>query len=174
VKYFTTINETEYEIDIDHDNQIRVNGEVYEIDFQQLPEGGMVSLLLQQHSLEAAVEEREGNQWEVLIQGELYEVQVQDERTYRLATARGEATAVTGEVNIKAPMPGLIIAVPVTPGQTVHKGDKIVILESMKMENELRSPRDGVVLRVNAQPGGSVEKDAVLVVIGEPEEKPET
>jgi biotin carboxyl carrier protein len=42
------------------------------------------------------------------------------------------------------------------------------------MENELRSPRDGVVLRVNAQPGGSVEKDAVLVVIGEPEEKPET
>jgi biotin carboxyl carrier protein len=59
--------------------------------------------------------------------------------------------------------------VPVIPGQTVHKGDKVVILESMKMENELRSPRDGLVLRVNAQPGDSVEKDAVLVVIGEPE-----
>jgi biotin carboxyl carrier protein len=169
VKYFTTINDTEYEIDIDHDNQIRVNGETYEIDFQPLPEGGMVSLLLQQHSFEAAVEAREGNNWEVLIQGELYPVQVQDERTYRLAKARGVTTAVTGEATIKAPMPGLIIAVPVTPGQTVQKGEQIVILESMKMENELRSPRDGLVLRVNAQPGDSVEKDAVLVVIGDPE-----
>ena len=169
MKYFTTINETEYEIEIDHDNQIRVNGEVYGVDFQQLPEGGMVSLLLQQRSFEAAVEEQEGNRWDVLIQGELYEVQVQDERSYRLAAARGVGTAVTGEATIKAPMPGLIIAVPVSPGQVVQKGDKVVILESMKMENELRSPRDGVVLRVNAQPGGSVEKDAVLVVIGEPE-----
>jgi biotin carboxyl carrier protein len=169
MKYYTTINGTEFEIEIDHDNQIRVNGETYQMDFQQLREGGMVSLLLQQRSFEAAVEEREENNWEVLIQGELYEVQVQDERSYRLAKARGEGTAVTGEAHIKAPMPGLIIAVPVIPGQTVHKGDKVVILESMKMENELRSPRDGLVLRVNAQPGDSVEKDAVLVVIGEPE-----
>ncbi len=170
MKYFTTINDTEFEIIIDHDNQIRVNGETYEIDFQQLAEGGMVSLLLQRRSFEAAVEEREGNNWEVLIQGELYDVQVQDERSYQLAQARGGGTAVAGEANIKAPMPGLIIAVPVSPGQTVHKGDKVVILESMKMENELRSPRDGLVLRVNAQPGDSVEKDAVLMVIGEPEE----
>jgi biotin carboxyl carrier protein len=169
MKYFTTINETEYEIEIDHDNQIRVNGEAHEIDFQQLPEGGMVSLLLQQRSFEAAVEARESHNWEVLIQGELYPVQVQDERSYRLAKARGEGTAVTGEATIKAPMPGLIIAVPVTPGQTIHKGEKVIILESMKMENELRAPRDGMVLRVNAQPGDSVEKDAVLVVIGEPE-----
>ena len=169
MKYFTTINDTKYEIEIDQDNQIQVNGELYEIDFQQLPDGGMVSLLLQQRSLEAVVEERAGNGWEILIQGELYEAQVQDERTYRLAQARGGGTAVTGEAHIKAPMPGLIIAIPVTVGQAVQKGDKVVILESMKMENELRSPRDGVVLRVNAQPGGSVEKDAVLVVIGEPE-----
>ena len=169
MKYFTTINDQEYTIEIGHDNKITVNGESYTVDFQQLPEGGMVSLLLKNRSFEAVVDDRDDDNWDVLIMGELYSVMVQDERAYRLAQARGAGTAVAGEAAIKAPMPGVIVAVPVAPDQTVSKGDKIVILESMKMENELRAPRDGVVLRINCQPGDSVEKDAVLAVIGEPE-----
>jgi biotin carboxyl carrier protein len=66
-------------------------------------------------------------------------------------------------------MPGLIIAVTVQPGQEVKKGDKVIILESMKMENELRSPRDGVVHHVYVEPGAGVEKDQMLVTIGDME-----
>jgi biotin carboxyl carrier protein len=66
-------------------------------------------------------------------------------------------------------MPGLIVAVPVEQGQTVKKGDQVIILESMKMENELRSPRDGVVHRVHVAQGASVEKDQALVTIGDAE-----
>jgi biotin carboxyl carrier protein len=66
-------------------------------------------------------------------------------------------------------MPGLIVAIPVKPGQTVIKGEQVVILESMKMENELRSPRNGVVLRVHVVPGAGVEKDQPLVTIGDAE-----
>jgi biotin carboxyl carrier protein len=55
----------------------------------------------------------------------------------------------------------------VEEGSHVHKGDKIIILESMKMENELRSPRDGVVIRVQVKPGDGVEKGQVLAVIGD-------
>lgn len=170
MKYITTINDQEFTIEIDHDHEILVDGERYEIDFQQLPEGGVYSLLLKHRSSEAVVEERD-EVWEVLIRGELYTVRVQDERAYRMAQARNTKTAVTGEAVIKSPMPGTIIAVPVTAGDKVSEGDKVVILESMKMENELRSPRDGVVSRINVEVGASVEKDQALVVIGEPEER---
>jgi biotin carboxyl carrier protein len=166
MKYITTINDREYIIEINHDNEITVNGEKYATDFQHIAEGGILSLLLNHRSLEGIVEER-GTFWEVLIHGELYNVQVQDERAYRLSKARGVTTAVSGEAIIQSPMPGLIIAVPVTVGAPVTTGQPVVILESMKMENELRSPRDGVVLRVSVQPGASVEKGQALVTIGD-------
>jgi biotin carboxyl carrier protein len=166
MKYITTINESEYEIEIGHDNEITVNGEKYAIDFQQIAEGGILSLLLNNRSLEGIVEER-GTSWEVLIHGELYNVQVQDERAYRLAKARGGTTTVTGEVTIQSPMPGLIVSVPISEGAAVTAGQTVVILESMKMENELRSPRDGVIMRVSVQPGASVEKGQTLVTIGD-------
>lgn len=169
MKYITTIGEEEYIIEIDHDHEILVDGVLYEVDFEQLPEGGVLSLLLNHRSLEAVVEAQD-DVWNVLIKGELYTVKVQDERAYRLAKARGVAAAVTGEAIIKSPMPGIIIAVPVVEGQMVEKGDQVVILESMKMENELRAPRDGVVGRVHVQAGASVEKGQVLAVITDPAE----
>lgn len=168
MKYIATINGNEFEIEMGHDHEVMVNGKRYEIDFQMLPDGGVVSLLLQNHSWEAVVEERD-EQYEVLIKGEIYTVTVQDERAYRLAKARGQGTAVTGEASVTAPMPGLIVAIPVQPGDIIHKGDRVVILESMKMENELRAPRDGVILRVNSSAGASVDKGQVLVVIGDEE-----
>jgi biotin carboxyl carrier protein len=166
VKYITTVNDQEFIIEIDQEGQIMVGGRPYEVDFQQLSEGGILSLLLDNHSLEAIVEERD-QAWEVLIHGELYTVHVQDERAYRLAKARGTTAKVTGEATIKSPMPGLIIAVTVQQGQSVHKGDKVVILESMKMENELRTPRDGIVKHIFVESGASVEKNQLLVTIGD-------
>jgi biotin carboxyl carrier protein len=164
MKYITTVNDEEFVIEIEHNNQIVVNGERYNIDFQHLPEADALSLLLNNQSLEAVVEARD-DVWEVLTKGELYTVKVQDERAYRLAKARGVASDVVGEVQINSPMPGLIVAVSVTEGQLVQKGDKIIILESMKMENELRAPKNGVVARINVAQGASVEKDQVLAVI---------
>ena len=166
MKYITIVNDQEFIIEIDQEGQVSVDGRPYAVDFQQLSEGGILSLLLNNHSLEAIVEERE-NGWEVLIRGELYSVDVQDERAYRLARARGTVAEITGEATIESPMPGLIIDVLVEPNQVVQKGDKIVILESMKMENELRSPRDGVVKHVYVGPGASVEKNQVLATIGD-------
>ena len=166
MKYITTVNDQQFIVEIDQEGQIIVDGQLYEVDFQQLSEGGILSLLLNNHSLEAIVEERE-NGWEVLIRGELYTVDVQDERAFRLARARGIVAEVTGEAIIKSPMPGLIIDVLVEPNQIVQKGDKVVILESMKMENELRSPRDGVVKHVFVVSGAGVEKNQVLVTIGD-------
>ena len=172
MKYFATVNDQRYTIEIDQEEQILVNGEPYQIDFQQLLQGGTLSLLINNRSLEAIVSEREDS-WEVLIHGELYTVQVQDERSYRLSQARGSVLPETGMVAVKSPMPGVILDVLVKPGARVEKGDKVVILESMKMENELRASRDGVVKRVHVDKGASVEKNQDLLVIGDPDEETE-
>lgn len=164
MKYITRINEQEYVIEIDQDDVITVNGERQDIDFQELAASGTLSLLINHRSLEAIVEERD-EAWEVLLHGELYTVQVQDERAYRLAKARGKLSDSSGAVVIRSPMPGLILNVLVDEGQQVQKGETVVILESMKMENELRAGRDGVVSRVSVKEGDSVEKNQELVII---------
>lgn len=164
-KYYATVQGNRYEIEID-EGQVLVDGEPYNIDFHELPEANMLSLIINNRSLEAAVEQQEDNVT-VLIKGELYEVVVQDERSYRLAQARGVTKAVSGVAKMTSPMPGTIIAVPVSEGDVVAEGDKIVILESMKMENELRAPRDGVVTAVKTSAGDSVEKGQVLAIIGD-------
>lgn len=166
MKYISTVGGEEYIIEIDQEGRIQVNDQLFAIDFQHLTEGGLLSLLIDNRSLEGIVEERD-DYWEVLIHGELYAVDVKDERAYRLAKARGLTEKVTGEASIKSPMPGLIVAVPVEEGQEIKKGDQVVILESMKMENELRSPRDGMVTHVYVSAGESVEKNELLVKIGD-------
>lgn len=169
MKYITTVNDKEYVIEIDQENEITVNGEKHQIDFQQLSDGGTLSLIIDHRSLEAIVDERD-DAWEVLLHGELYAVRVQDERSYRLAQARGGLSAEHDTVVIRSPMPGLILNVLVDEGDDIKQGETVVILESMKMENELRAARDGVIERVHVQQGASVEKNQDLVTIGDPEE----
>ena len=164
MKYFAKVDDQEFVIEVGHENQIIVDDEPYEIDFRQMPDSGVTSLIIGNHSLEAVVEEKDGA-WQVLIKGDLYDVKVDDERSRRLASARGDLAAADGEVAVRSPMPGIVIAVSVSEGQNVSKGDKVVILESMKVENELRAPRDGIVSQIKVETGANVEKDQVLVVI---------
>ena len=164
--YFVKVKDQEFIIEIGHDNQIIVDDELFEIDYRRMPRSGVTSLLINNRSLEAVVEEQDGI-WQVFIRGEQYPVEVADERTYRLSRARGSFAAPDGEVAVKSPMPGTIIAVPVIEGDVVQEGDQIIILESMKMENELRAPRAGVVTHIRVEAGVGVEKGQVLVVIGD-------
>lgn len=168
MKYFATIDGQEFVIEVGQDS-IKVDDQTFDIDFLELAERGMVSLLINNRSIEAIVEEEDDTS-SVLVKGELYTVRVQDERTRRLAQARGETAADGGELVLKSPMPGIVIATPASEGQVVKKGDQIIILESMKMENELRAPRDGVVTRITVTPGTSVEKDQILAVISDEED----
>lgn len=166
MKYITTVDNQEFIVELNPDNQILVNGQPYTVDVERMAESGVYSLLINNRSVQALVEERE-KMYEVQIMGELYQVEVQDERAYRLAQARGGLAESTGEVTVKSPMPGIILKVLVAEGQTVSKGEQLIILESMKMENELRSPRDGVIQRIAVASGASVEKGQVLLTVGE-------
>ena len=124
----------------------------------------LYSLLIDNQSFEGFVE-NDDEGWRVLMRGDLYQARVVDERAVRLAKSAGGTVAQTGDFQLKAPMPGLVVSVPVSEGQAVKKGDIIVILESMKMQNELKSPRDGTVARVKVKGGDTVEQNQIMITV---------
>lgn len=162
MKYLTMVGDQKYEIEIKGD-AVYINGEARFIDFR-LGSGSIFSLLIDNQSFEAVVELR-GDRYHVLMRGDLYEVEVTDERAQRLLQAKVDFQSQSGESIIRAPMPGLVVAVPVSEGEEVKKGQTVIILESMKMQNELKATRDGVIGGVSVQPGESVEQNRVLVRI---------
>jgi biotin carboxyl carrier protein len=164
MKYEVTVGENTYTVEIDEQGDVMLNGEPVEVDFGGLGQSGLYSLIVNNESFEGLVESKEGL-WQVLMRGVLYEVQVADERTLLLRDRSATLVPDTGEVAIKAPMPGLVVAIPVKVGDVVEAGDNLIILESMKMQNELKVPRDGVVQEIAVEPGQSVEQNKVLVTI---------
>lgn len=115
--------------------------------------------------------------YNVTVNGTSYEItlEVVDEKDVKAtapaaakaapAPAPAPAKSANGET-VTSPMPGNILSVNVQNGAAVKKGDVLMVLEAMKMENEIMSPCDGTVVSVNVQSGASVETGAVLCVIG--------
>jgi biotin carboxyl carrier protein len=164
MRYITVVGERAYTIDIDREGEVVIDGEVRPLDMRAIGQEGLYSLLVRDESFEALVEESEDG-YHVLIDGTLYQARVVDERAKRLAEAAGAFTVAAGELTVKSPMPGLIVSLPVQPGDTVRKGQVVAVLESMKMENELKAPRDGKVVAVKVEPRQAVEQNQVLLVI---------
>ncbi|MGD9099518.1 MAG: acetyl-CoA carboxylase biotin carboxyl carrier protein subunit [Anaerolineae bacterium] len=165
MKYITQVGEHAFEIEIEEPGTILVDGQPLAVDLQEVVPDRLYSLLLDNVSYESFVQDDRGSYVQVLLKGHLYHVQIEDERTMRLAHGLAGFTPASGEIPIKAPMPGLIVSVPVRGGQAVQEGEVLVILESMKMDNELRAPRDGAVARVHVEAGDSVESRQTLVTL---------
>ena len=169
MKYITTIDGVDFEVEIMDDGQVTVNGKIYEVDFEEVSGQSVFTLIADGKSYEAHVS-RDEDEWQVLIRGTMYMADVVDEREKRLREAAGEISGGSGEYVLKSPMPGLVVKLPIKVGDAVETGDVLVILESMKMQNELRSPQDGVVTEVSIQEGDSVEQKQIMVRLKPPEE----
>ncbi len=164
MKYITTLDDKEYEIEVIDEHRVSINGQIQHVDFEAVGGQMIFSLIIDGRSYESYVYETdEGLQ--VLMRGRLYNVKVEDEREKRLKAAAGGGVAEGGEFNLKAPMPGLVVAIPVSEGQAVEKGQVLVILESMKMQNELKAPKAGTVTRIRVKPGESVEQRQALLSV---------
>jgi biotin carboxyl carrier protein len=165
VKYYATVGGQVYEISIDHPDRISVDGVEISADMRPVGGGQLYSLLLGHESHEVVVdpEGEQRNLYGVMVSGLRYEVRVQDERSRRLSLADRSLRAPDGELAIKAPIPGLVVKTMVVPGQGVAEGETLLILEAMKMENEIRSPREGTVHEVRVEPGFQVHMGQVLL-----------
>lgn len=164
MKYITTIGDQEYLVEIVDERQVLVDGKPFQVDFAEISDQPVYSLLLNGSSYEAYVYPADKT-WQVLLHGKLYPAMVEDERERRLRAAAGSQVQESGEYYLKAPMPGLVVAIPVEEGQPVKKGDVLIILESMKMQNELKSPRDGVAARLRVRAGDGVEQHQTLMSV---------
>jgi acetyl/propionyl-CoA carboxylase alpha subunit len=112
------------------------------------------------------VQRREGRgRYTLWIDGYRFDVEALDERTRAIRELSGANAAPTGPAPIKAPMPGLIVRINVKPGDAVEAGQGVVVMEAMKMENELRATSAGIVKSIEVVAGAAVEKGALLVAL---------
>ena len=164
MKYITTIDKKEFTVDIIDDHHVSINDKVFEVDFELVNGQPVYSMLIDGQSYEAYVYPVE-DEWQVLLFGRQYPLKVENEREKRLRSSVGGKVQELGEFQLKAPMPGLVVAVPVDEGQQIEKGQVLVILELMKMQNELKSPRAGKIERIKVKAGESVEQRQLLLSV---------
>jgi pyruvate carboxylase subunit B len=118
------------------------------------------------HVYRVVVQKRQGRgRYTLWIDGYRFETEALDERTRSIRDLSAARAGPTGPAPILAPMPGLIVRVSVQVGDTVEAGQGLVVMEAMKMENELRATSAGVVKSVEVAAGTAVEKGTLLVAL---------
>lgn len=184
--YITTLGKQTYRVDIAAPQErgqqhVSVDGRSYTVDWQQIAPlatdgqnlsgtGGRYSLILAGTSYEvfarriSASEEKTSATYEIVLKGQRFEVHVEDERLHVLAELI-HVGPDTSEAMVTAPMPGLVVALPLEPGATVTQGQTVAVLEAMKMENDLTSPISGTLKEVRVTAGQTVDQGTVLVVV---------
>jgi len=165
VKYFVTIGPQTIEVEVDGD-RVLVAGEAVDVHLAPLAGTPLYHLLLGGESWTVAAQPlEEDGRWAMGAVGERVEVAVQDEPTRAAAALAVKGPEVAGGAIVHAPMPGLVVRIEVAEGQQVDAGAGLVVVEAMKMENELRAPRAGVVQTVHVAAGQPVEKGMPLVTL---------
>lgn len=147
------------------DTHFEVDGSPVDLDVQALTHPNTSSVIYQNKSYNVEVVELKTLEKIAMIKvnGTLYTVQVEDQFDLLLKQLGMDAAAGTKIREIKAPMPGLVLKIMVSEGTEVKKGDNLLVLEAMKMENILKSTTDGVVKKIHVAQGDKIEKNTVLL-----------
>jgi biotin carboxyl carrier protein len=168
MRYFATLRgkpepvPLEVETAADGRYVISLDGKKHTVDVLTLDHGA-VSMLIDDQSFSVEFEEHE-DEVGVLVRNQVTYVDVADERRLRMRAVAG-SLKVEGKQLITSPMPGKVVKVLVVLGQEVLEGQGLVVVEAMKMENELRSPKAGKVTELFAKEGNTVENNAKLAVV---------
>ncbi len=167
MKYYVEINDETIEVEITERGDklaISIGGRELLVDVREINAPSLYSILIDNQSYELFID-AQGENYNVLVNDELFRLKVQDEWARRLANIQSRAHPAEGELQVKAPMPGAVVAVEVTPGEAVKRGKGLVILSAMKMENAIKAPRDGTVKSVEVAAGQTVQQGQTLVVL---------
>lgn len=162
MRYFVTVDGVTREVVLGPE-ETTVDGEPVDAELLRVQGTDLRSLLLDgaSHRLVARREDR--GEWALTLGGRTLRAHVVDERTRAIREMTGGAAGPAGPRPVKAPMPGLVVKVEVEAGDVVSPGQGLVIVEAMKMENELRAEVEARVGRVHVEAGETVEKGQVLV-----------
>ena len=163
MKYLVRVGDDEVEVTLDGDvatvDGVSVHARVSDVEGTPVR---MVTVGDAVHRVVARRGESRGR-YALWVDGFRYDVEALDERTRAIRALGGAAAAASGPAPLKAPMPGMIVRVAVAVGDRVVPGQSLVVMEAMKMENELRATAAATVKAVLAQPGTAVDKGALLL-----------
>ncbi|HKH93172.1 MAG TPA: biotin/lipoyl-containing protein [Gemmatimonadaceae bacterium] len=163
MKYYVRIGEAELEVQLDGD-EVRVDDATTHARLTDV-EGTPVRMLTvgdEVHRIVVRPGSSRGH-YTIWVDGFRHEVEALDERMRAIRELAGASAGPVGPAPLVAPMPGMIVRVNVQVGDRVQQGQGLVVMEAMKMENELRAPAAATVKAVLAQPGSAVEKGALLI-----------
>jgi len=167
MNYITKIHDTEYKINLleKEGNQViaEIDGESIPIQLTEADGSHIFSAIVGNTSYELEIR-RNGKSYLLFYNGISLESLVEDERMARLKKSMGQSATQVRVKEVKAPMPGLVVTVEVEPGQKVKKGDGLLIIEAMKMENEIKAPFDATVKEIKVGIKQAVEKNQVLII----------
>ena len=163
MKYIVDLNGKGEELEVDGES-VTVNGHTVLARVDEI-EGTPVRLVTIGSEVHRVVLRRGSSRgsYTLWVDGFRFDGEALDERTRAIRDITAESAKSLGPAALVAPMPGLIVRVNVAPGDSVHAGQGLVVMEAMKMENELRAPADGIVKTITVEPGKAVEKGMILV-----------
>ena len=165
MKYFVTLGEREIEVVVDGE-QVTVGGKSVEVHRTSIAGTPLHQVMIDGRPLLVPLERLGPGRWSVTAWGERRDGSVLDERAKQIeGLVRRAEPASKGGV-VRAPMPGLVLRIPVSVGQAVASGQGVVVLEAMKMENEIKAAAPGVIVGIHVQPGQAVEKGQILLHVG--------
>lgn len=168
MKYTVCVGGRTWQVEIAGDAPryaLAIDGRPFEVDAMRLGDDSVLTLLLDRESVLAHTRLADPKRGlvDVAIAGKYRRLEVLDELT--MASRTASAGEKTGRTVLEAPMPGLVVIVRVKPGDKVEAGTPLVVMEAMKMQNELVAEAPGVVREVRAVVGQAVESGAELVVL---------
>jgi biotin carboxyl carrier protein len=162
VKYVVLIDGQAIEVEVDGEH-VTIAGESHHAELSAIPGTPLRQLLLDGRPLTLSIEALGRGGWAIASGGERVEMEVLDERTRHVRSLTVGGDQRRAAIVLKAPMPGMVVRVQARAGDAVTVGAGLIVLEAMKMENELTAAAPGVVKSVRVAPGEAVEKGQVLV-----------
>ena len=157
------IDGQEYLIERAEDGSISVNGTPVEV--ERILAGKAQHLRIGTKTFDVSSLRREEEGYHLLLNGMSLHVTVEDERAMLLKTFGGEKATKVHSAILRSPMPGKIARVLVSEGELIEAGQGVLILEAMKMENEIKAPAAGIVKVIRVSESDAVEKNAILIEI---------
>lgn len=173
MKFIAVVDEKEHQIivkDQEHGvYKVEVDGREYMVDSQTLP-SQIMSFLIDNKSYDLDLDKDQSNdpldgRIAVRVRGRVLRFEMLEQRRKKMKDAAAMHFSQSGTVNITSPMPGKVLRFLVEEGEEVKKGQGLVVMEAMKMENELKTTKDGVVKKISSSPGLAVDSGALLLVI---------
>jgi len=162
MKYYVSVNGEDHEVTLD-EHGVHVDGERVSAAVESINGSPVRMVTIGDEVHRVVVRAGARGAYTLWLDGYRFEIQALDERARAIRELSGKNAGPSGPAPLVAPMPGLIVRVNAQPGDQVQAGQGLVVMEAMKMENELRAPAAGRVRAILAGPGTAVEKGAVLV-----------